>query len=57
MQKSRIGSWQTKNYLKGNHRRKIKMAILDLGVIRNTYDTPSLVKWSYEQHHTYGPCS
>lgn len=43
MRQSNIGSWQTKNNMKGNHCRKSKLANLYLGVIGNTYNTPLFI--------------
>lgn len=36
MQKSNQGSRHAVNLMKGNHRRKTKVAIFDLGVLGNT---------------------
>ncbi len=41
MRQSTLWSWQAVKHRKGNHRRKRKMAIFVLGVIGNTYFTPS----------------
>lgn len=46
MQISMYWSLQALKVQKGNHRRTAQTASFCCGVIGNTYDTPSFVKWS-----------